>query len=374
LAWHGEQAQPVHLALPRLSYTIQLDSAAPNMEQTLNSTDLGIRQSMSSRINQEGSAKAQETVTVVASVTIGNTITPWVTQAATTVGQSLVEDGLVSASSLAMAGVMTVGYTGAGYPSTAGELAGGLLGKKIGKVFGGKTGGKIGKEIGAVGGATTVGATAGAVVGGPLGAIGGASAGLVGYGLGKITGRVVDKVAKWEGLAQHTAPYLLKAGKGSCDRGAAAFCIVTEEGIGRCYYYCFEEEADAQTTFNGWMCSRILFRMAGGCVLEDIRRGGWPWNQASILKAADRLRSRKARMPQKALACDSTVVNCGQTVESSESSSSNSSSITSDDFATRSRRTLPDEVNASDVPCHPSNQGGESADAVLRSTTSVVHR
>mmetsp|Transcript_79989 Transcript_79989/g.158442 ORF Transcript_79989/g.158442 Transcript_79989/m.158442 type:complete len:370 (+) Transcript_79989:49-1158(+) len=355
---------------------MQLDSAAPNMEQTSSSTDVGIRQSMSSLINQAGPAKAQETVAVVASVTIGNTITPWVTEAAKNVGQSLVEDGLVSASSLAIAGVMTVGYTGAGYPSTAGELAGGFVGKEIGRAFGGNTGGKIGKELGAVGGATTVGATAGAVVAGPMGALGGAGAGLVGYGLGKITGRVVDKVAKWEGLAQNTAPYLLKAGKGSCDRDAAAFCIVTEEGIGRCYYYCFEEEADAQKRFNGWMCSRILFRMAGGCVLEDIRRGGWPWHQASILKAADRLRSRKARMR------DSTVVNCGQTVESSENSSSSSSSsrssisssTTSDDFETCSRRTLPDEVNASDVLSPASNQGGESADTVPRSTTSVVHR
>jgi hypothetical protein len=370
---------------------MKLENGAPKIEPTSNSTDDcirqssssnstdGIRQSLSSHVQNAGAAKVQETTAVLASVAISNAITPWVTEAAKNAGQSLARDGLVSTGSLAVAGVLSIGYAGAGYPSTAGELAGGFVGKKLGKGFGGKEGGRIGKEIGAVGGATTVGATAGAVVGGPIGALGGASAGLVGYGLGKITGRVVDKVAKWEGLAQHTAAYKLRAGKGSCDRDAAAFCIVTEEGIGSCYCYCFVDEADAQRRFNEWMCSRILFRMEGGCILEDIRRGGWPWHQASILKAAGRLRLHKARMPQNPSTYDSTVINRGQNSESIDSSSSSSSSISSsnsmsDNPETASRRTMPDEFNAIGAVSPASSRGVENADSVPRGATLVAHR
>jgi len=316
---------------------------------------------------------------VIASVAVGNVITPWVMEAAKSAGQSLAGDGLMSTSSLAVGAVGLAGYAGAGYPSTAGELAGGFVGKKIGKGIGGKRGGKIGKEVGAVGGATSVGATAGAVVGGPMGALGGASAGLVSYGIGKVTGKVVRQVAKWEGLAQHTAAYRLKPGKGSCDRAAAAFCIITEEGIGSCYAYCFEHEADAHKKFNEWMCSRILFRMAGGCVLEDIRRGGWPWNQASILKAAGRLRSRKASAPRKTSVCDSTTINHAQNSESSDCSSSmGSSSIStssmSEEPQTASGRMTPDEFIASGAVSPASNQGGDSAESVPKDITLAVDR
>merc|ERR1711935_583979 len=131
---------------------------------------------------------------------------------------------------------------------------------------------------------------------------------------------------------------------------------------------------DAQRRFNEWMCSRILFRMEGGCILEDIRRGGWPWHQASILKAAGRLRLHKARMPQNPSTHDSTVINRGQNSESIDSSSSSSCSSMSDNPETASRRTMPDEFNASGVVSPASSRGVENADSVPRGATLVAYR
>lgn len=227
-------------------------------------------------------AKAQEVTSICTSVAIGQAVTPVITHGMMAVGH-VAGDAWVS-------GITASAYGGAGFPALGGKLVGGYMGKKLGKQIAGQSGKKIGKELGSACGATSIGAIAGASVAGPLGAAGGAGAGMASYVIGKGTARVVDRVAKWEGLAQARAPYMLKPGRGSCERSAAIYCIVTEEGLGNCYYYCFKEEQEALHSFKEWRCSRIMFEMESDYLSTELRRGGWPWHQASILKAAKRLR------------------------------------------------------------------------------------
>merc|ERR1712008_452199 len=69
---------------------------------------------------------------------------------------------------------------------------------------------------------------------------------------------------------------------------------LTEEGLGNCFAYFFQTVDDAQTRFRKMQCSRILFEMQQGHITGEIERAGWPWNQSTILCAANSLRPEGA--------------------------------------------------------------------------------
>lgn len=263
------------------------------------------------------SGRAKEATSVAGSVVIGEGIaTPIATTGIVTAGAYATAPGAMLAGAAAVVG-LTAGsaalaasaVAGAGIPALAGELAGGYVGEKIGKGVAGDEGGKKGREIGKLGGATSAGAVAGAVIAGPVGAAAGAGAGVAGYAIGKATGKAVEKAAGWEGLAQHTAASKLKLAPSSCEVSDAAFCMVTEEGLGRCLYCFFQTEAEARAKFKQRWCSRILFTMESGLIVGEVQRGGWPWNQATILKAAECLR-REVAVPEPCWPADGPGASC----------------------------------------------------------------
>jgi len=185
-----------------------------------------------------------------------------------------------------------------GFASLGGELLGGAVGQEVGKKVAGEKGKDAGKEIGALTGATGAGAAAGGMVAGPMGALAGAGMGAASYGVGKVVGAVIDQAAVFEGVVM-VKPQQLKTGVSSkCTQAEAAYCILTEQGLGNCYSYFFQTRDDAQKTFRKMQCSRILFEMQQGNIVGECERGGWPWHQTTILCAANFLRpeAEKASM------------------------------------------------------------------------------
>mmetsp|Transcript_107429 Transcript_107429/g.288606 ORF Transcript_107429/g.288606 Transcript_107429/m.288606 type:complete len:258 (-) Transcript_107429:24-797(-) len=80
-----------------------------------------------------------------------------------------------------------------------------------------------------------------------------------------------------------------KTGFGTCTRMNARAVIVTEEGSGRCFYYCYATQAEADSYFNAisWMpISRIMFNARDGVVGAEIRQGGLPFPHGTIRQAA----------------------------------------------------------------------------------------
>lgn len=66
-------------------------------------------------------------------------------------------------------------------------------------------------------------------------------------------------------------------GFGTCSLDDAAAVIVTEEGIGFCYYYPYESVEEADKYFNAvaWRCySRIMFSWHNGAFVRELRHGG----------------------------------------------------------------------------------------------------
>jgi len=173
----------------------------------------------------------------------------------------------------------------------AGELTGGFVGKKVGRklakrMHGDKEkGGMIGQEVGSITGAAGAGGAFGAMVAGPVGAAGGAAFGVAGYGIGKATGVVIDKASEFQGIS--LVKPKLETGKCNCSQDEAVSCIVTEEspGLGKCFIYFYQTPDQAQKDFKKWWCSRILFAMQEGRLVNEIERAGWPWNQANMLRA-----------------------------------------------------------------------------------------
>merc|ERR1711972_47711 len=99
-------------------------------------------------------------------------------------------------------------------------------------------------------------------------------------------GGVVSKVPTLK-LGDRAIPANLytRDGYGTCDRSEATVIIVTEEGSGRCFYYPYSTQAAADVYFDSrtWMpISRIMFRSAGGCILEEIRQGGFSFPYKTI--------------------------------------------------------------------------------------------
>merc|ERR1711871_1058331 len=66
-------------------------------------------------------------------------------------------------------------------------------------------------------------------------------------------------------------------GFGTCSLDDASAVIVTEEGIGWCYYYPYVsvEEADSYFHSLAWRCySRIMFSWQNGAFVRELKRGG----------------------------------------------------------------------------------------------------
>jgi len=188
--------------------------------------------------------------------------------------------------------------TAGGVAAMAGEFVGGTVGERAMKHAATKSkysqakvdeAAMLGKEFGSLAGATTAGAGAGGLVGGLPGAMAGAGIGAASYGIGKATAFAVDKASEWEGVVL-VKPTLSMPNGGDCEKEQAGACIVTEEGIGKCKVYFFRTTEGAQKAFKKKWCSRIMFEMQDGRLAAEVKRGGWPWNQACILDAARRLR------------------------------------------------------------------------------------
>jgi len=199
--------------------------------------------------------------------------------------------GIRAAAASTAVGAMGV----AGLPAFGGELAGGHAGKKLGKAVGGDRGAKLGKRAGALGGATCAGALAGAAVGGPVGAAAGAGAGAAYYGIGRVVNKVVNAAVDFEGIAVNASmrpgrrPLLVRLlRRPACSREEAAFCIITEEGIGRCYFFFYRTEEEAMKCFSKWWCPRMLFALDSGSTTSELDRRGCSWSHNTIRKAAAR--------------------------------------------------------------------------------------
>jgi len=81
-------------------------------------------------------------------------------------------------------------------------------------------------------------------------------------------------------------------GWGTCARGMAAAVVVAEQGIGRCLYYPFATEEEAEAVFDllSWrMTSRIIFASEGGLLTKELRRGGPSMAFETILRASKTL-------------------------------------------------------------------------------------
>lgn len=78
-------------------------------------------------------------------------------------------------------------------------------------------------------------------------------------------------------VAVQSASLELGEGYGTCELEDAAVVIVTEEGIGRCYYYPYvsEEEANQYFSSTSWrLTCRIMFSWQNGAFINEIRQGG----------------------------------------------------------------------------------------------------
>mmetsp|Transcript_31291 Transcript_31291/g.72977 ORF Transcript_31291/g.72977 Transcript_31291/m.72977 type:complete len:562 (-) Transcript_31291:199-1884(-) len=81
----------------------------------------------------------------------------------------------------------------------------------------------------------------------------------------------------------------LGSGAGTCSRNMASVIAVTEEMVGRCFYYPFrcKEEVDTFfSTFPKRMWSRIVFSSRHGYTTGEIYAKGAPWTLAAIRRAA----------------------------------------------------------------------------------------
>eukprot|EP00930_Biecheleria_cincta_P056082 TRINITY_DN42266_c0_g1_i1.p1 TRINITY_DN42266_c0_g1~~TRINITY_DN42266_c0_g1_i1.p1 ORF type:complete len:250 (-),score=58.30 TRINITY_DN42266_c0_g1_i1:110-859(-) len=185
---------------------------------------------------------------------------------------------------VASAGALVAG-AGAGVGAAAGGAA-----------LAGAAAAEGGAAAGAAGGAALAGAVAaegGAAAGAAGGAAGGAAAGAAGGGAalsaGAATGiglGVAAAAALIAGPLIHqfcegfvTDPKCLSHDRcaGDCQprNEQARYVIVTEQGIGKIYYYFFTCRSAAEAAMNSWNCSRILYDISefGKGPLEQIAWG-----------------------------------------------------------------------------------------------------
>jgi len=86
-------------------------------------------------------------------------------------------------------------------------------------------------------------------------------------------------------------------GYGTCELAEASIVIVTEEGIGMCFYYPYASRAEADVYFNSWrwrVTSRIMFKCHKGTITEELCTGGLGMAYKTIRKAAQTLVSEPA--------------------------------------------------------------------------------
>eukprot|EP00929_Paragymnodinium_shiwhaense_P009593 TRINITY_DN113805_c0_g1_i1.p1 TRINITY_DN113805_c0_g1~~TRINITY_DN113805_c0_g1_i1.p1 ORF type:complete len:706 (-),score=201.11 TRINITY_DN113805_c0_g1_i1:229-2346(-) len=99
---------------------------------------------------------------------------------------------------------------------------------------------------------------------------------------------------------------LKRAGFGTCALEDAMFLVITEEGIGFCYYYAYERQEEAERYFNAttWLpVSRLMFCYNGkhsgddAPVLEELRKAGPPMAHNTIRLAAQAFCSPQEAQP-----------------------------------------------------------------------------
>merc|ERR1712232_455014 len=113
---------------------------------------------------------------------------------------------------------------------------------------------------------------------------------------GRLAGAIGDVVSA--APAMPTCKLQRRAGFGTCELEDAMFMIITEEGVGNCFYYAYERQADAESYFGvaTWLpISRLLFMYNGrqtdreAPALEELRKGGPPMAHNTIRRAAQAL-------------------------------------------------------------------------------------
>merc|ERR1712216_597469 len=119
------------------------------------------------------------------------------------------------------------------------------------------------------------------------------AAGSVGEAVGGGVAALSAFYAGTEGRAR-SAILRCRRGFGTCRHELALFAIVTEEGTGSCFYYCYPSRELAESYFDGrlWrLPSRILFSLKDGMIDQELRQGGPPIAHNTIRLAARTLQT-----------------------------------------------------------------------------------
>jgi len=181
-------------------------------------------------------------------------------------------------------------------PTATAAAAGGTTAIATTSTVAGSTAG-VG-TVGAVAAAETTGAAAagGAAAGGGAvaaeGAAGGGAlaVGLTAVGVAALVSLTIATIVWWvEGFAS-SCSLSSGEGHGTCSIEQATVVVISEEGIGKCYYYLYESEGDAVAHAGKWRAtSRILFLGFRTQQLTEHERWGPAMPYKTIRGAAEKM-------------------------------------------------------------------------------------